>query len=254
MIKQTTKILFLSAVCIVGTFGIWTYYKQASSAYRIAQLEEEKRIRDEIIARLTSERRVAEMLVTDQKMVAGVKTTTLLFVETARDGKTPLAPRTFTIRGENAHIDAMVIKFDHELVKENDPLRGRSISLFTKLYGDATAPDQGTPIDPPGTIPAVYQGVDPKVSEFELNLWKDFWKLAYDESARKERGVRALIGQGIWEPVRPGILYTLTLETDGGLSLNREPVKGIYKEALTTPLPPPSPTSPPTTSQPGRKP
>lgn len=239
MIQQTTKILFLGAVCIVGTLGIWTYYKQASGAHRIAQLEEEKRLRDEIIARLTSERRVAEMLVTDQKHVGGVKTTTLLFVETARDGKTPLVPKSFTIRGENVHLDAMVIKFDHELVKQDDPLRGKSIALFTRIYGDATAPDQGESIDPVGAIPVVYRGADPRVSEFELGLWRDFWKLAYDEELRKQRGVRTVVGQGIWEPVRKNVLYTLTLETDGGLSLNRSPVPELYRQALDSPLPPP---------------
>ena len=34
----------------------------------------------------------------------------------------------------------MVIKFEPELVAANDPLRGHSIVLFTKIYGDRQSP------------------------------------------------------------------------------------------------------------------
>lgn len=231
MLKGTAKLLFLTALVAAGAVGVFTYYQQVSSSYRIRQLEEEKRILQDMQRRLTAERRVAELLVTDQAQVGGVKTSTLLFVEYDRAGK-PLPPRSFTVRGEHMHLDAMVIKFDHATVAAGDPFKGASLALFTRIYGDATPPEQGTPIDPPGQVPAVYRGADPKVTDFELKLWADFWKLAHDESARKERGVRAVMGQGVWEPVRPETLYTLTLEAAGGLNLAREPLKGIYREAL----------------------
>ena len=85
--------------------------------------------------RLEAEKRVAEVLVTDQKQGEdGVLRTTLLFVEYAKDGST-LPPRSYIIEGKSAHLDAMVIKFDHDYVARNDPLRGHSIALFCRLFG-----------------------------------------------------------------------------------------------------------------------
>lgn len=231
MLQTLVKLLFLTAVLAAGAVGVYLYYDQVSTSHKVRRLEAEKKQLEEIVSRLTGERRVAEMLVVDQQVVDGVKVSTLVFVEYGRDGQ-PLPPRTVVVHGETAHVDAMVIKFDDELVKQGDPLRGVSIALFTRIYGDATPPEQAMPIDPPGEIPAIYRGADPRVTEFEMQLWRDFWTLAYDESARKARGVRALVGQGIWEPVRPEVVYTLTLENDGGLSIRREPVRAVFREAL----------------------
>lgn len=246
MVKGTLKLGFMTVVVVAGAVGIWTYYTQVSGAYRIKQLEEEKRVLQEVVSRLGGERRVAEMLVTDQTVVDGVKTSNLLFVEYGKDG-TPLPPKRFTIRGDNAHVDAMVVKFEDELVGAADPLKGVSLALFTKIYGDATAPESGEAIDKPGEIPAVYRGTGTKVTDFEMDLWKNFWELAHNEAKRKERGVRAIMGQGVWEPVKKDILYTLTLENDGGLNVKREPVKGVFREALSpssSPTPPPLPPKP----------
>jgi hypothetical protein len=180
---------------------------------------------------LSDEKRVAEVLVTDQQQVNGQLQTTLLFVEYDKSGNS-LAPKTYKVIGDQVHIDAMVIKFDRELVKQGDPLRGASIALFTKLYGDQETPQSARAIDQPGTIPAVYQTADPQIVEAEMALWKQFWKLADDASLRAARGVRVANGQGLWGPFKPDTLYTITLESDGGLNMTSSPLKGIYREAM----------------------
>src|SRR5688500_19888587 len=53
------------------------------------------------------------------------------------------------------------------------PLRGHSVALFTKIYGDKQSPAEAQRIDEPGTIPSVYRGADPRVSKFELELWQN---------------------------------------------------------------------------------
>jgi hypothetical protein len=53
-----------------------------------------------------------------------------------------------------------------------------------------------------------------------------------DENFRLEKGVRASSGQGVWGPFERDKLYTITLESDGGLSLTSSPLKAIYREAL----------------------
>ena len=221
----------LVVLCLMVIGGVW-YYQYTSTQRQLLKLQEEKRLLQQVIERITSERRLAEVIVTDQKMIAGVLHTTMLFVEYARDQKTAMVPREFTVTGETAHVDAMVIKFDRDFVFKADPLRGCSVALFTKIFGDHQSPEQGSSIDSPGAIPPIYQGADPAAAEFEAKLWKSFWRLAEDESYRKEHGVRLAHGNGVWWPPKPDFLYTVTIETDGGVSLKTEPIKGIYVEAL----------------------
>ena len=44
----------------------------------------------------------------------------------------------------------MVIRFNQNFVTENDPLRGHSIALFTRIYGDKQTPANAYVIDQPG--------------------------------------------------------------------------------------------------------
>jgi hypothetical protein len=225
------KLLFLSILVVAGSFAIVYYQKHPLvDAEKQALLDKNQQLQ-QIVGRLTTERRVARLLVTDQKVVDGQTRTTLLFVEYTRDD-TPLPPREFTIIGAEAHLDALVVKFDHYLVENNDALRNHSLALFTRIYGDHQAPVQGSPVDMPGKIPEIYQGAPVAVQQFETDLWQDFWKLAEDPVLAKSKGVRVANGDGKWWPCKPGEIYTVSVESDGGLNLATEPLQGIYAEAL----------------------
>jgi hypothetical protein len=231
MLGFVTKIFALLLVLAAGAVGIYFYKHHDESAVKLQQEIEKNQQLEQVVSRLTGEKRRAEILVTDQKTVGGVLKTTLLFVEYAPDGHS-LPPKSFTIDGNQAHIDGLLIEFDHDFVKNNDPLRGHSIILFTRIYGDDQTPQNASPIDTPGQEPAIYRGADPHVSDFEKDLWKNFWKLYEDDYYRKSKGVRVAMGQGVWGMFEKGRLYTITLQTDGGLTLTSEPLKGIYIEAL----------------------
>ena len=231
MVRTTLKLALLALLVAAGTFGLYRYEQRNSVHVQLEQEKAKTRRLEEIVAHLTAEQRVADVIVTEQKEVNGVLHTTLLFVEYAKDGS-PLPAKRFTFEGKQAHIDAMVVIFDGKYVQDRDPLRGRSVALFTRLFGDKQTPEQAHRIDDPSQIPAVYRGADPRVSEFEQELWRDFWRLADDEQYRKSMGVRVAQGDGVWRPFEPGKLYTITLQTDGGLIINSEPLKGIYSEAL----------------------
>jgi hypothetical protein len=170
-------------------------------------------------------------MVVEQFVKDGKPFTTLLFVEYDHNGQ-PLAPKRFTIEGNRAHIDAMVIKFDREFIKAGDDLRGHSIVLFHRLFGDKQKPEDAFPIDEPGKVPDLYKSADPRVAEFEQGLWNNFWRLTMDDAYRKEKGVRVANPESPWGPFEPDRLYTITLEADGGLNITSEPLKGIYREAL----------------------
>jgi hypothetical protein len=231
MVRTTLKLVLLSVLVIAGTVGLYKYEQRNSVAVQLQQEKEKTRQLEEIVTHLTAEQRVADIIVTDQKQVDGDLHTTLLFVEYAKDGS-PLPAKRFTFEGKQAHIDAMVVIFDGRYVQSRDPLRGRSIALFTKLFGDKQTPEQAHRIDDPDQIPQIYRGADPRVSAFEQDLWHDFWRLANDDAYRKSMGVRVAQGEGVWRDFDPGKLYTITLQTNGGLVIQSEPLKGIYAEAM----------------------
>jgi len=231
MLRAIAKIAGVLLLVIVGSIALHWYATHDENARKLAEAQARNEKLQEIVQRLTDEKRVAEVIVTDQKMLDGILHTTLLFVEYARDGSS-LPARSFTIQGEMGHVDAMVIKFERHFVSENDALRGHSIALFTRIYGDHQSPEHAEMIDAPGKIPEIYRGDDPRVEGFEQDLWKDFWKLYDDENFRKEKGVRTSSGQGVWGKFERDKLYTITLESDGGLNLIASPQRPIYREAL----------------------
>jgi len=232
MLRPLAKIFGLTFLLLVASVGVVYYQHAVSNEKKIEKLQDEKRQLEQVVTRLEHEKRVADVLVSRQeKNAAGVLETTLLFVEYDKAGNS-LPAKSFTIQGNTAHIDAMVIKFEHDYVAANDALKGHSIALFTKLYGDNQSPADAATIDAPGKIPDIYRGADPVVSQFELGLWSDFWKLYEDENYRQSKGVRALGGHGLWGPFQPDKLYTITIESDGGLNMTSEPLKGIYRAAM----------------------
>ena len=232
MLRNVLKILGVASLVVTGSIAVMVYRDHSATARQLVRLEQEKQALQHVVERLSDERRVAELIVTEQKPGSGGEPlTTLLFVEYTKAGKS-LPPRTFTIEGNVAHVDAMVIKFDRHFVAEGDPLRGRSIALFTRIYGDRQSPASAAPVDIPDTVPEIYRDADPQVTDLEHGLWQQFWRLTSDEQFRRERGVRVAMGQGVWGMFEPARLYTIALESDGGLSLTSEPMKGIYREAL----------------------
>lgn len=236
ILKAVLLALFGGGVAVGG----WYYQRRHSAAWQVEQLEQQKQKLEQekaqlqtVVNRLSEEKRVAEVLVTDQSEVEGTLKTTLLFVEYAKDGSS-LPAKMFTIDGKAAHIDAMVIKFDRGLIAANDPLRGHSVALFRRLFGDNQPPEKAFAIDEPGKVPSIYRGENQPAGQaaFEQDLWQNFWRLAEDKTYRADKGVRVANGQGIWGPFVPDRLYTITLDSDGGLNLASEPLKGIYKEAM----------------------
>lgn len=231
MYRALVQSVVLVAVVAAGAIGIYLYHAHSSVE---AQLERERERTAElrqIVQRLTAERRVADVMVTGQQVVDGVLRTSLVFVEYGRDDRA-LPAKRFTVDGKIVHFDAMVVKFDGKFVEQNDPLRGRSVALFTRLYGETQSPAQGFPVDVPCQVPEVYRDPDPKVQQFQRELWQNFWRLADDAEYRNAMGVRVAQGEGPWRPIEPDQLYTITLDANGGVNIHAEPLKGIYREAI----------------------
>src|SRR5689334_21109541 len=103
MLRAAYRLAVLSVLVSAGSVGYWYFHNPASPAVRIQKLEEEKRQLEQVVGRLTAQRRVAEMIVTEQHSGPGGVETTLLFVEQARDGS-PLPARSFTVKGDEVWV------------------------------------------------------------------------------------------------------------------------------------------------------
>ena len=124
-----------------------------------------------------------------------------------------------------------MVKFDGKYVQENDRLRGHSVALFTRIYGEHESPDSANEIDQPGQIPPTYRGADASVSKFETQLWSDFcdWPMTPPTAAP---WVSASPKAKAFGALSTGLSYTVTLETNGGLNITSEKIRGIYSELL----------------------
>lgn len=183
------------------------------------RLERERQALIEVVARLDVESRVAEVKILQQHRDTNgrVTQTVIGFTEMDREGA-PLPEKVFGIPGDVPHFDALVIKFESDYVKQGDALRGKSLALFRRIYGETQAPADAYWLDSSGGVPDVYRLTD-EPSEFEGRLWRDFWSYAKDAEKARGAGVRVAQGEAVYAPVTEGESWTLTLEGDGGLNL-----------------------------------
>ena len=87
MLRWLAKIVGLCIFIACGSAGIWYYQDHFSARHEIAKLEQEKQVLTRFVERLSEEKRVAQVLVTNQQTVNGVLHTTLLFVEDDKAGE-----------------------------------------------------------------------------------------------------------------------------------------------------------------------
>ena len=242
MTRALLKIAGLCVLIVAGAVVVAHVTNRSPLQEQVNELQSKLDEANHAVERLTATRRVAQLLVTDQHVGPdGVPRTTLLVEEYAADGGPAtadaatgdaIAPLRVTIVGDEAHLDATIITFHTDLTLAGDPMRGHSMLLFTKLFGNHQPPADGTPIDTPDRLGQLDRGTDPRVSTFQRSLWRQFWQLAEDPDARRKCGVSSAGGEGVWFRCKPDQLYTVTLQATGGLSVSGEPLKGIYRDAL----------------------
>lgn len=144
--------------------------------------------------------------------------TRLRFEELDRTG-TPIGPgRELTVEGRVVYIEGLVIKFDDGYVEGADALRGTSICMFRRMYGENQKPSDGVPLDSRTTHPVTMgdeEGPDP----FFADLWEQFWEYANDPALAATKGVRASHGEAPFIEMRPGKTYRVELRASGGLTV-----------------------------------
>jgi len=239
---RPTNLLALLVLAAIG-YGGARYYlarqrearERQALADRLAKLQEENaRLSSEarrlearcaeleaFVGRLTTDTRVARVRVLDQSRDPdGVLLTVFEFTEFGRDGK-PLPPKIFTLRGEEAYFDALVIKFLDDAVKVGDPLRGKSLHLFRRAFGSAQEPRDGPLLAASdGLVPDAYRGPE-EPSDFEVALWRQFWRWVAHPREAEAQGVRVAQIEAVGTRPVEGATYLITLRHSGGLDIRR---------------------------------
>lgn len=221
---------WLTTLVLVTGFGAGAVYmllpgEASRLRSEVETLERQKFELQRAVQRLSGEDRVAEVHVLDQvfkgQIVDGEPAphdiTTIEFIEIDRQGH-PLASRRFEVPDRVVHFDALVIKFEQADVAGGDPLRGKSLALFRRIYGESQAPSEGFALDPVNDVPNVYR-VNPTPSEFERKLWSRFWDYARDPELAAVDRVRVAQGESVYEPMMAGDVWSLTLQNNGGLNI-----------------------------------
>jgi hypothetical protein len=174
---------------------------------------------------LKVDHRLARLTVKDQHPAPALKggiETVVAFQELDAAGDALGPEQLFTLVGQVAYIDALVIKFDDDFVEQGDALRGSSICFFRRLFGEYQEPSEGYPLDSAGTRPRSYGAGDDAPAPFENELWRHFWDYANDPAKAAGAGVRALHGEAPYIELRPGGSYRVELRASGGLTVRPE--------------------------------
>ncbi|MGI8977956.1 MAG: hypothetical protein ACR2FY_01895 [Pirellulaceae bacterium] len=177
------------------------------------------------LALLKVDHRLARLTVVNQEKRGdqGDLYTTVEFVELNDEGApyTSDPARVFEIKGDLVYIDSWVVKFEDKYIEEKDLDRGTSLCIFNRIYGELQQPIEGFPLDRHGTRPTGYARGGQE-TEFERQIWDDFWNIANDPDKAKNMGIRTASGESPNMRVQKGKSYRVTLRSSGGLSITPE--------------------------------
>lgn len=205
-------------VAVLGAIGYW-FWRQTDKDRKI---EEQRRVITELEKKL--DRAFATELVGDLRIDAvraNPAEIDATFFQYAPGTETPIFARRLTVPGTEIYVDALVVTFERKYVESGDGLRGKSLLLFRRAFGDLQKPAEGVPLfrtEGNSPIPEVAQ-VDAAPTEFEKNLWTRFWDDANDSARAAADGIH--VAQGEAPHVKPltGQVYKLTLRVAGGLEM-----------------------------------
>jgi hypothetical protein len=228
--------LTLLALVVIGAIGTGIYL--AETLYFGPMRRQQQLIENlqELVSHLTRDSRVAEVAVVSQE--PDLASTTFRFVEVDESGQKIGESKTITINGDVAYFDTLVIKFedayqpfgDLPLGREvlNQYLENKAIIFFRRVFGEKQKPQDGYPLDTPGSAPGIYGAATAKTT-FEAQLWKEFWELATDPSRARERGVRAAHGQAVYTKLQKGKYYILERRLTGDLSIRPADLPAVMR-------------------------
>jgi hypothetical protein len=186
---------------------------------KVAKLESETlRLKTFLKLLEHTERRAQLEVISQTKDADGETVNKLRFTELDPQGGVVGAQRELEIKGDEVYVDTLIIKFEDHFVEQSDPLKGKALLLFRRIFTNRVKPDDGYVLDKNGVPPEIYAGKTAP-SPFERDLWTRFWKVANDEQLAKQAGVKAMHGQSVYGKLMPNLVYTLLMRSTGEMIL-----------------------------------
>lgn len=223
----------MARIGVIITVGVWIAIGGFVGVFfhsMSARKEEERRLLA-AVANLMDEEQHAQILVDSiETGESGEMVTRLRWVEVDPEGRpfAPGKPRTIEVKGNDVYIDAWQVVFDPASIKEGDPLRGKSLTLFSRIYGADQAPNEGVRLHVPaqtpgpdetaGLIPPAFRQSKGEAGELEKRLWQQFFALCVDADAAKKAGVRTVQGTAVHKPLVEGKLYRISVDRKGQIT------------------------------------
>lgn len=229
--KKITSFLYSVALLILAALG-WEGYtffdehfaaaqkKLEEAKEKISQLEmaNQKLEMANIFLKKTRRLAVISDIVQEKQEGSDAVKTTFSFSEVDLSDNPIGEKRTFTIDGDVLYIDTMVIKFEDNFVEQGDVLKGSALCLFNRLFSEKQKPEEGFSIDAEGETPKPYKLDSLNTTDFEKELWGNFWKLAQDPEFAKSKGVRAAHGVAPSMKLQEGATYKLEMRNTGEMT------------------------------------
>ena len=221
------RIIVLVVLVTLMATGINLAIYFTSRNARILQLQRERKHLERVINRLTGKRRMAELVV-DGQVINGQKRvlqTTLLweeFVNGPGGRRQALPIRRIIIPGDTPYVDGYVLKFQNKFVEDGDILRGKSLAFFRRIFSTKQSPHSGSSLLDAQGVPPCLDGKNGRPDTFTLNLWHHIHQLMEHPGAASKLGLDIVQGQAVYRPVKPGRLYVIYLQNDGGLEFTQQ--------------------------------
>jgi len=217
---------FLWSVLVVGAGAAGIYLAdqlvlapRRQMEAKVAKLESETlRLKTYLKLLEYTERRAQLEVISQTKDAAGETVNKLRFTELDPQGGAVGAQRELEIKGDEVYVDTLIIKFEDHFVEQGDPLKGKALLLFRRIFTNRVKPDEGYVLDRNGVPPEIY-ATQAAQSTFERNLWARFWAVANSEHLAKEAGVKAMHGQAVCGRLAPNMVYTLLMRSTGEVIL-----------------------------------
>jgi len=214
---------------VKSSFKLLFFFSILAFVIYLASILKEHRMLREIVARLSADSRIAEVLVTEVKSdpLSGRDFTTIKFLEYDTKQQ-PLEPRYFTFSSNIIQFQSLVIRFDDFYVQHAHPLKGKSAYIFMKAF---SLMDQGAEVREINQINEVPSGyiVSSANNFFQKRLWKKFWHYALRKNTKDQSGVKCAQIEAPGTKFVPGMLYTIKIEHDGGMRIDAQVLPGILK-------------------------
>jgi len=211
----------VAALAVAAGLGAWGWQRLQSMPGLVTLIQQNAELR-QALGNLTQERQIGYAKVIDQQVENGRLVTRLKFVEThPGDPARRVLEKEYTIEGDVVHFDALIVRFDPELVGSG---QARALYLWRRVYGETTPPEQGFPIEIPGAEPRRYAQLGQTLSLADRQrFWEEIWDLANAPQRLAHKGITAVHGNVVYQRLRPELLYVFKITATGDVSVETLP-------------------------------